>query len=99
MDVLHSPHIDVRRGGNNNNCLWGRAGQRGFSGVFLTVTNYKTFVLPDSFWAASSCWVFFLAVIQDGAVGPLCKIWLRSLGLISRSAPRQRLQPGVLCVI
>lgn len=51
MDVLHSPHSDSRQAilvisfPTAHGALQGRGD---LSGVFLTVTSYKTFALPDS---------------------------------------------------
>lgn len=50
-DVLHSPHTDSRQAilvissPTAHGALQGRGD---LSGVFLTVTSYKTFALPDS---------------------------------------------------
>lgn len=52
MDVLQSPYIDARQAilVISSPAACGAVQGRGdLSGVFLTVTNYKTSVLPDSF--------------------------------------------------
>lgn len=51
MDVLHSPHIDARQAIlviSTPAACGAVQGREDLSGAFLTVTNYKTFALPDS---------------------------------------------------
>lgn len=52
MDVLHSAHIDARQAIlviSSPTACGAVQGRGDLSGVFLTVTNYKASVFPDSF--------------------------------------------------